>query len=235
LGALILAYLASRYTYFAFDITVTRYVQSWNSPELGRVLAFFNQLTNLYPGIAIWAMTVALFLWRGLRIEAFILLLVAISFLAVESLGLLVGRPRPSEDLVYVTQALEGNGFPSGHVFGAMVFYGVLVGIARHYVRWLPLRFLTPALAAAVILLAAFARVYRGAHWPSDVLGGFLLGAVALAGVLWAYSRLKAGHLVFLGLEFHVVERRGRESRAASIRPLSPTSPPRLPIPGRTD
>jgi undecaprenyl-diphosphatase len=44
-------------------------------------------------------------------------------------------------------------------------------------------------LALAVSLLACLARVWAGDHWPSDVLGGFLLGLGWSALVLWLLER----------------------------------------------
>jgi membrane-associated phospholipid phosphatase len=106
--------------------------------------------------------------------------------------------------LVHVSKALIGNGFPSGHVFGAVVFYGLLTGVALRRVRWMPVRLLAPALGISIVAMAAVARVYLGEHWPSDVLGGLLLGSVTLAGLLWVYAGLSAGCIEFLGLESRV-------------------------------
>ncbi len=103
---------------------------------------------------------------------------------------------------------LVGQRSDSGHVFGAVVFYGFLTGVAWHRLRWLPLRLLLPAIAASIIVLAGVARVYMGVHWASDVLGGLLLGVVSVAGLLWVYYRLEAGHLELLGLQFHVTQPR---------------------------
>ena len=103
---------------------------------------------------------------------------------------------------------LVGQRSDSGHVFGAVVFYGFLTGVAWHRLRWLPLRLLLPAIAASIVVLAGVARVYIGVHWASDVLGGLLLGVVSLVGLLWVYYKLEAGHLELLGLQFHVTQRR---------------------------
>lgn len=90
---------------------------------------------------------------------------------------LLVGRPRPSGFSL---------GFPSGHSTAAATFAVVLVYIVSRE-RLTPLqRRAIWALAIGVMVLVGWARIVLHAHWPTDVLGGFLLGAgCAAAGAWW--------------------------------------------------
>ncbi len=211
LGGLYLSYDASKNDHSRYDVRITQNVQDWNAPGLDPFLDFVSEFTNFYPGIAIWASIFVLFFWRGLRIEAFALLLAVVTFFGAEALSVLVDRPRPTPDQgIEVSKFLAGNSFPSGHVFAAVVFYGLLVGVAWHRFRWLYVRVLLLAIAASIVGLAGVSRVYLGVHWPSDVLGGLLLGSVALAGLLWVYAGLRSGYLGILGLEFRVTERRNR-------------------------
>ena len=71
--------------------------------------------------------------------------------------------------------------YPSGHMLRSVLLLGAI------YALW-PNR---PARIALLIFLAASAtsRVYLGTHWPSDVIGGALLG---IAGLAWAFEKQSA-------------------------------------------
>jgi membrane-associated phospholipid phosphatase len=89
----------------------------------------------------------------------------------------LVGRPRPRG---------VHWGFPSGHVTAAATFAVVVVYLLSRERIWPAAR--GPLLLLAIVLVGSvgFARIILNAHWPSDVLGGILLGAgCAAAGAWW--------------------------------------------------
>ncbi|MFD5143532.1 phosphatase PAP2 family protein [Streptomyces sp. NPDC058401] len=131
--------------------------------------------------------------WRGggrcaLRIALAVLAAGAVS----QGLKFLVGRERPVwPDPV---DSADYASYPSGHALTATVVCGLLVwllarGPARAAGRPFPrpLARSRPVLAAAVLLAAVsvlgvgFTRIYLGVHWFSDVLAGWLLGAVLVA------------------------------------------------------
>lgn len=102
------------------------------------------------------------------------------------------GPPRASthRDGPSVTDFLTGgtglNSFPSGHVVRAVVAYGLIAFVVRRLAPWPVARAVAIPTAALVIIVIAFDRLYLNAHWESDVIGGLLLGAIALlAGTVW--------------------------------------------------
>jgi len=85
----------------------------------------------------------------------------------------LIDRPRPEDILV----AVDAGSFPSGHTANAAT-----LAVALTLLLW---RWWVAVAGAAYIVLMALSRTYLGAHWISDTVGGFLLGA-AVAVVVWA-------------------------------------------------
>lgn len=87
----------------------------------------------------------------------------------------LVERPRPDAD-VAVAHA-PGFSFPSGHSAGTMALYATIGFVLARGCRG-PARTAIVAAAALIVLAVGASRVYLGAHYPTDVLAGWLTGAV---------------------------------------------------------
>lgn len=101
--------------------------------------------------------------------------------------SLVVGRERP--DVPRLDEAPPTSGFPSGHSGASTAFYvACLLCATRIRTPWL--RVLVQVVCALVPLAVGVARVYRGMHFPSDVLAGFAVGIMcAVIGWLWLPSR----------------------------------------------
>ncbi|MBB2902823.1 undecaprenyl-diphosphatase [Kineococcus radiotolerans] len=127
-------------------------------------------LLGLAGVVAVWR--------RGRRRHARAALLAgALAALASPALKAAFGRERPALDAGFTTAG--GGSFPSGHALASATV--VLVAV----LLLVPPRWRRAALALGVLELAVVAvdRVWVGAHWPSDVLAGFLLAGVVVAAV----------------------------------------------------
>jgi undecaprenyl-diphosphatase len=85
-------------------------------------------------------------------------------------------RPRPRV-FEWVTQPYGGSSsFPSGHAMSAAIVYATVAYLATRLQKHAWQRVLTWLVAAAVIALICISRLYLGVHYPSDVLGGTIIG-----------------------------------------------------------
>jgi len=135
---------------------------------------------TLAPIIAV----VALWLWRkkgrgDLALELVIVVLGSLILNAV--LKDVFNRPRP--DLWPRRGQFAWAAYPSGHaIIGIAVYFSITAMLFRELQwRW-PF-----AVATALLAVSIYSRLYLGVHWPTDVLGGLLLGAVWLAFVQLAF------------------------------------------------
>jgi len=104
-------------------------------------------------------------------------------------LKILFARQRPSfaDPLVMLTT----YSFPSGHATGATIFYGLAAYLIARGVRSWTWRVLSVVAAVVAVLLIGFSRIYLGAHYLSDVVGGFGVGTVWLASVVTGFETLR--------------------------------------------
>lgn len=91
----------------------------------------------------------------------------------------IVHRPRPHEPEAILRELPAGFSFPSGHALGAALLCGFVILMAERLLGGWKKRALE-FVAVVLALGVGFERVYDGAHWTSDVAGGFLLGGLVV-------------------------------------------------------
>lgn len=189
----------------AFQLLTVAISLGWlNTPdhdiEKAMATVWDPPLHPLFQGIAILGgfeltmlimVVLVIYLWRrGFPADAFVF----VAFLAAELFEILyksnLTHPRPPasvshddgpsiSDLFEQTGGLH-NSFPSGHMVRTVLVYGLLAFVVRRLAPWPWARNLALPLAIVLIVVLAFDRLYLEVHWESDVVGGIVLGAIAL-------------------------------------------------------
>ena len=190
LGSLLLfavdAYFVLSGFYTVFDRAIELFVQLF---PWGPILILFkatNSLAGVWQLAAGVVLAIVFAVWD--RRAGWLILIGSGASLIDNVIKVLVQRQRPSADLVHVLNPAQGYSFPSGHaVFYTWVAVMVAASLAPRVEP--AVRPLLWTAAALLILIGCTARIYDGVHWPTDVIGGFLLGLGWSAFVLWLPER----------------------------------------------
>lgn len=156
------------------DRAVYELLQGLRTPWIDVLMVRLTELGDL-PVVALLALVVTLWLTARRRWSACAHWLGAVAFaLAVPwLLKIAVGIPRPEA----IVAQFSDIAFPSGHATRGITLFGFLAVLtARDFKlawRWLPY-----TVAVLLALGIAASRLYLGAHWLSDVLGGLTLGLI---------------------------------------------------------
>ncbi|VAW89907.1 DedA protein [hydrothermal vent metagenome] len=166
-------------------------LQGLRTPIGDRIMVAFSELGDgvvmliLVIGVLLWM------LWKRAWYEAlYWLAAVGFAVLAVSLFKYTLQIPRP----IALYSGVNSYSFPSGHAALSTAIYGYLAMLSaqalpsRH--RWLPY-----AVAMLLVVGISFSRLYLGAHWLADVLGGIGLGAawVALLAIARHYHLRRVG------------------------------------------
>ncbi|MFJ9338758.1 diacylglycerol kinase family protein [Streptomyces sp. NPDC101733] len=180
LGSLVTGLAADRWPLSAED-DVNRTLAEHRVASVSEATRWLSLLAGTQSVIALTVLCVVVLLLvphaSRYRHASFLAASVAVQSAVFVLITLVVERPRP--DVPHLDGAPPTSSFPSGHVGASVALFGGLATLAavrlRGARRW--------AVVTVLLLIppaVAFARVYRGMHHPSDVIGGLLNGACTL-------------------------------------------------------
>ncbi|HYW75972.1 MAG TPA: VTT domain-containing protein [Gammaproteobacteria bacterium] len=167
------------------DVAVYHFLQSLRNAWADRVMLWITELGDAWVTLPLTLTVAAWLAWRrAWRTAAYWVGAVLLAALFTLVMQLTVKTPRP--EVLYSSTALFS--FPSGHAAVNTTLYAFLAFLIGREAgpRWRPT---ISAVAAVVITLILFARLYLGAHWLSDVLGGLAFAAAWVSLLAIAYLR----------------------------------------------
>lgn len=189
-GAVLFSWIARRTEFFPGDRSITHTLQkhTW----LRRVMHIISEPGFPRYSIPLTTGIAGVFWLLRFRLEAIFLLLSSTSNLLNALIKRIIKRPRPTRELVTVARVINEPSFPSGHVMHYLNLFGMLSYFLA--TNWRPgrLRNALITLCTSLIAFVGPSRVYLGAHWPSDVMAGYVYGGLWFGGLMALYLRVKA-------------------------------------------
>lgn len=171
----ILTITAAQEPFLKWDVPLARGLQSLEFPSVGLAQWITAMADNPWRYVLLILTMAAAWGIGGPRAATVALPIFFCSWLTGAWLSSIVAQPRPAVELIHVVGHPTGYAYPS--IFGLcfMATFGYLGLLAALLDRG-ALRVGLPIVMMAILIFGAMARVALGAHWPSDLLGSYLVG-----------------------------------------------------------
>lgn len=177
----------------AFDTVIRQWFYSIRSSGLTAVLKVVTYMGNWQ---TITAICILLLVIPKTRVRYGIPVSASALFITLFNKGvkMIFMRPRPDESLRLIDEG--GYSFTSGHSITSMVVFGLLIFLIRKYVEDRKTADILTAILAVPWICIGLSRIYMGVHYPTDVLGGWLLGAAILMIIISIEDKCTMGKIV---------------------------------------
>lgn len=163
----------------SFDDSTLQAILALRSGAGINIFIVISELGRTYTILGFTVIAVLVYLlWKNIPHAAGLIASAGGAFAAVFIIKELVARARP--DISIAAYIESSSAFPSGHAALSTAFYGFLA-YSLIAGRSRKARIAGYAAFGTLIALISFGRIYLGVHYPSDVLGGFIVGGLFLA------------------------------------------------------
>jgi len=171
-----------------FDTSIISFVQGFESPTLTTIFKFFTFIGSSLV-VMILCVLIIIYLYKVLHHRSEIILFIVVMFGSTALnvvLKHLFHRARPTiHRLIQET----GYSFPSGHSMEAFALYGVLAYLLWRHISSSLGKTLLIIFSVFMTLMIGISRIYLGVHYPSDVIGAYLVSGFWLAGSIGVYEQ----------------------------------------------
>ncbi|MFW0718429.1 phosphatase PAP2 family protein [Pedobacter sp. N23S346] len=187
-----LSVFIAKHPILPFDVEVSLMVQKHQTAWLDKIMlaiSFFGELPFSLLSVLVVA---TIFYWQKFKREALFISLILLSGLVILGIKSVINRPRPTASYVRLVEVNRFQSYPSGHVLSYVLFFGFLIILMRT-LKHIPktTRNITTAISVFLVVMIAPSRIYLGAHWFTDTVGGVLLGIICLFPLCYFYFRNK--------------------------------------------
>lgn len=173
-----------------FDDKIIEFFHHIASDTLGQIMFIFTELGSIWI-VTILSLLLILVLWWKKKDKwgiLFFIIGIGGGGLLTKLLKYYYGRERPS-----INEEIDaiGYSFPSGHSMGSLIFYGFLTYFMIRSAYSKKLKVAALFLCGLLVVSIGISRIYLGAHYPSDVIAGYLAGAIWLILCILALEYVK--------------------------------------------
>lgn len=177
-----------------FDNSIQSAIYSLRNPIATKIMATASFLGSKEFLFAISVILIIFFLAKNKKRTAITYTTILLLTAGLNNIiKLLIHRGRP--DLLPLEKT-SFYSFPSGHSMNSLVFYGLLAYFAYHYTRNKKVGIIVWIIALAIVVMIGFSRIYLGAHYPTDVIAGFVAGIFILASAIAIDKTLRLNRLL---------------------------------------
>lgn len=172
------------------DLQLIRNIQGLEHPTFTFIMKFFSYIGDTVRVIVI-SIIIVLILYKvfhqRIEIILFIIILVGSVILNV-LLKYFFQRERPN---FYRMIIQDGYSFPSGHAMAALSLYGIITFLLWRHIPKESGRIILICTSTLFITLIGISRIYLGVHYPSDIVGAYLISGSWLLLTIWGFIQVK--------------------------------------------
>jgi len=169
------------------DAKIISFIEPMRTPLLTKFFTIITYLGEWSIVLGITILATIVLIWKRKKIYDLTLVFITLGGLsAAFILKDLIHRARPAGGLANETSF----SFPSAHAVVSVVFYGFIIYLLWQNIKNPKIRVLKIFIGLIIVVAIGFSRLYLGAHYFSDVIGGYIIGFIWLALGIYAAKKL---------------------------------------------